>query len=701
MGFLQGFPPGFLDDFDFTGGPVQPPYQPPAPAPQPPVYSGGGGEGGAGGPVFPPMWSGPVQPPYQPPAPPVNSGGPIFDFIGEPVGLPPGFGGPVLSPGGIIGSGVGDITQGGISGNGPDGATGGSGGVGGAPTGGGNVIYNPGPGVSGVYGDPGIGTGGFAPIIGVPFDGGNDLVNLPDDWEDRLYEIINGGGIGGIFDPIGGGPGQLPPGIFGPILPPNGNQSGGGEGGAGGPVFPPGSIFNPNPGQTPNPQPDPQPDPQPGTNLDNPIGEQPIIDEGDDSVDQDLLDRILGIFGGGGINPGEGGDAVNIIDLLTEIANTINTDVDTDIDNTVDTDIDNTVNSDIDNTTNTDVNTDTDINNDIDNTSEGGSATSTTDVSNQIDNTSAGGAGGAGGDANATGGAGGNAQGGTGGVGQGGDSSNTLTDLLSNVGNTVLNTGVSNYVADQQSKANKDAIAFSQGIYDDQVDRLEPFRQVGIDAIPGATAALNNKPEVLDLFDGQQTINPNTDVQGPTAGQVDVNKIDVFDRNSDALRFLQDEQMQAVNNGFASSGKLNSGGRYKALQDRAANVASTYAGQMQGINTAQDRANLLSDSQSFGQDATSSGFDLNQAQGNIANNFGLNSQLFNNNMAANNFYQNANSQDFNQFLNMLQLGGNAAAGQGSGMSKTQDIGATLIEDLGDIKTARSSGYLNGIKGLFS
>ena len=126
-------------------------------------------------------------------------------------------------------------------------------------------------------------------------------------------------------------------------------------------------------------------------------------------------------------------------------------------------------------------------------------------------------------------------------------------------------------------------------------------------------------------------------VQGPTAGQVDVNQIDPFDRNSEALRFLQDEQMQAVNNGFASSGKLNSGGRYKALQDRAANVASTYADQMQGISTAQDQANLSSDSQRFGQDATSAGFNLNQDQANIANNFGLNSQLFNNNMAANNF----------------------------------------------------------------
>jgi len=782
MGFLQGFTPGFLDDFDFTGGPV--------------------------------------QDPYQPPAPPVNSGGPIFDFIGEPVGLPPGFGGPVglppgfyepvLPPGVSIDGGVGDITQGGISGNGPDGATGGSGGVGGAPTGGGNVIYNPGPGVSGVYGDPGIGTGGFAPVIGVPFGGGNDLVTLPDDWEDRLFEIINGGGIGGIFDSIGGGPGQVP--VFGgpvqppyqppvgsggsgeggaggpeqpiqnpeidlqnpigeqpvidegggeggPVYSPGGSQGGGGEGGAGGPDFsmPPGSIFNQTPGQGPiqgpiqypNPQPNPQtePDPEPepgsGTDLENPIGEQPVIDEGDDSVDQDLLDRILQIIGGGnGEGEGvfaEGGTAANIMDIITDIFNETN--VDTDIDNTVDTDIDNTVDTDVDNTVNTD----------IDNTSQGGAGgssnsnsqggaggtggavTSTTDVNNDIDNTSAGGEGGAGGaggvgqggtsnstseGGNAEGGAGGNAQGGNaqggvgqGGVGQGGssssqggtggDSSNTLTELLSNVGNTVLNTGVSNYVSDQQSKANKDAIAYSQGIYDSQVDRLEPFRQVGIDAIPGATDALNNKPEVLDLFDGQQTINPNTDVQGPTAGQVDVNKIDVFDRNSDALRFLQDEQMQAVNNGFASSGKLNSGGRYKALQDRAANVASTYAGQMQGINTAQDRANLLSDSQRFGQDATSSGFDLNQAQGNIANNFGLNSQLFNNNMAANNFYQNANSQDFNQFLNMLQLGGNAAAGQGQGMTKTQGIGATLTEDLGNIKTSEANSYLKGIKGLFS
>ena len=481
----------------------------------------------------------------------------------------------------------------------------------------------------------------------------------------------------------------------------------------------------------------------------------------------DLLDFLRGIFSGGGEGGfGEGGDAVNILDILTEIANTVNTDVDTDIDNTVNSDIDNTtntdVNTDIDNTTNTDVNTNTDINNDINNTSEGGSANNTTDVNNQIDNTSAGGAGGAGGEggnANAAGGAGGNAQGGSststsaggqggtsnstsaggqgglggtgqggaggtgqgglggtgqggvgqggvgqggsaqGGTAQGGSSSNSLTDLLTNVGNTAINLGATDYAADQQFEANKDAIDYSQGIYDSQVNRLEPFRQVGIDAIPGSQEALNAQPQVLDLFDGQQTINPNTNIQGPTAGQVDVNQIDPFDRNSEALRFLQDEQMQAVNNGFAASGKLNSGGRYKALQDRAANVASTYAGQMQNISSAQDQANLSSDSQRFGQDATSAGFNLNQDQANIANNFGLNSQLFNNNMAANNFYQNANSQDFGQFLNMLQLGGNAAAGQAQGMATTQNIGSTLFEDMGDIGAARTNSYVDIFGGV--
>ena len=475
----------------------------------------------------------------------------------------------------------------------------------------------------------------------------------------------------------------------------------------------------------------------------------------------DLLDLLRDLFSGGGVIDeggfGEGGDAVNIMDILTEIANTVNTDVDTDIDNTVNSDIDNTtntdVNTDIDNTTNTDVNTNTDINNDINNTSEGGSANNTTDVNNQIDNTSAGGAGGEGGDANATGGAGGNATGGTGGVGQGGDSSNSLTDLLTNVGNTVLNMGATDYAADQQFEANKDAIDYAQGIYDDQVNRLEPFRQVGIDAIPGSQEALNAQPQVLDLFDGQRTINPNTSVQGPTAGQVDVNinpntsvqgptagqvdvnQIDPFDRNSEALRFLQDEQMQAVNNGFAASGKLNSGGRYKALQDRAANVASTYAGQMQGISTAQDQANLSSDSQRFGQDSTSAGFNLNQdqanianqfglyqsnlasdsqrygqdatsagfnfnqGQANIANNFGLNSQLFNNNMAANNFYRDSNNQDFGQFLSMLQLGENAAAGQGSGMDTASNIGSGLLEDMGDIGAARTNSYVDIFGGV--
>jgi hypothetical protein len=92
---------------------------------------------------------------------------------------------------------------------------------------------------------------------------------------------------------------------------------------------------------------------------------------------------------------------------------------------------------------------------------------------------------------------------------------------------------------------------------------------------------------------------------------------------------------------------------------------------------------------------------LNQANANIANQFGLNDQLFGNNMAANNFYQNSNNQDFGQFLSMLQLGGNAAAGQGSGMNTASSIGSSLLEDGGDIRAARTTGYLDRLGGLFS
>lgn len=294
--------------------------------------------------------------------------------------------------------------------------------------------------------------------------------------------------------------------------------------------------------------------------------------------------------------------------------------------------------------------------------------------------------------------------------------SNFLSDLIGAISNdnalsTVINAGLTDYAADSALEANSRAIDFNREVFERGIDLLEPFRQAGLSALPGVGAESLNQPNYNALntalsydapevtsTNGLPTLNP---------GTVDVNQIDVFNREDPALRFLQQEAQDSILNNAAAAGMLQSGSTLEALQDRAANVAATYAGQLQNISSAQDRSNLAADSQGFFQDVnarnqlfgegnTQFGQGLNLAQLGL----GAQGQEFGQNLGANQFYQGVDQQNFNQLFDLSRLGSSAASGQSSGAASQSAIGSNLLNQQGDIRTARTTGFTNALSNFF-
>lgn len=306
---------------------------------------------------------------------------------------------------------------------------------------------------------------------------------------------------------------------------------------------------------------------------------------------------------------------------------------------------------------------------------------------------------------------GGNATGGT------GEANNSLSNIL---GDTITNLVFEDRSGDAYRDANSDALALQERIYNADVDRLAPFAELGVRNIPGLEAEANNNPAFRDLFSGQTDINPNTSfsVGGNALPNlnpqgVDVNRLNVFNSQDPALQFLQKEQRDSISNSALAQGKMFSGETAEALQDRAANVAANYASQLQGISSAQDQSNLLANSQLFGQNAGArsqlfgedfnrAGFNLNQGQANIGNQFQKNNQLYD-------FLFNANSQDaandadaFGQKNALVGgIGQPSAAGQaslGSGFSNAQ---TNLLQDRGVFNSNSKNNQNNIAKNALS
>jgi len=87
----------------------------------------------------------------------------------------------------------------------------------------------------------------------------------------------------------------------------------------------------------------------------------------------------------------------------------------------------------------------------------------------------------------------------------------------------------------------------------------------------------------------------------PDAIDTDVNKINPFDPEDPALRFLQNEAMRAIESSAAAEGRLNSGGTLSELQNQAVGIAAQYAGDLADIGRVQDASELGADQQYYSQ----------------------------------------------------------------------------------------------------
>ena len=312
--------------------------------------------------------------------------------------------------------------------------------------------------------------------------------------------------------------------------------------------------------------------------------------------------------------------------------------------------------------------------------------------------------------------------------GGGGDVSftNTIGDFLSqtfnefdfsDLLNQTLNFGLSDYAADQYRDALGDQIDFNRDIYNENVQRLDPYNQLGLRNISGAEAEGQSQPELRNLLSGQMDVDPNTNVSGPSrmplaeAREVGVNQINPFDPNDPALRFLIDEGTRAVADQYASAGKLKSGGAMDAIRQRAQDTAMTYANQLQNVSSAQDQARLASDAQRFGQasgnQATNFGqnlqsalFDVDQGQQNIRNRLLTNDQTYRNLLGANNQDLFADQQGFNQLYQLVGGGQNAAANQGNFGNYFMGSSQAPMSAMADVTGGQYMGAANDIYDLF-
>jgi len=310
----------------------------------------------------------------------------------------------------------------------------------------------------------------------------------------------------------------------------------------------------------------------------------------------------------------------------------------------------------------------------------------------------------------------------------------SLSNVLGDIGNTVINAGVSNYAADQQRNANTDALNFYRDVYQGQIDRLEPFRQSGLSSIPGLETAANTNPQLRDLFAGQQQINPNTNVQRGFQGsplqagnrqlqgldsslsynrpdvtstqglpslqagnrgvnlgdssQVGVNEFNPYDVNDSRLQYLNDAGTRAIEGSAAARGKLNSGGTLEALQEMGQQNALGRAAEIQGIESQRDNLNLASQGQSFGQQTTNAGLNNQLNQQDLTNSSGIRSQLFG----------EGNTQ-FGQGLGLAGLDLGAQGQQfGQGLQSNQFTNALNQQDLSNSMGINSQLFGQDLQG---
>ena len=138
--------------------------------------------------------------------------------------------------------------------------------------------------------------------------------------------------------------------------------------------------------------------------------------------------------------------------------------------------------------------------------------------------------------------------------GQNQQSENSLAGILADA-------AARKYAAEAFEDASANELAFQKAIYDAGIEYQEPFYDLGV------TAAKEVMPDYVEA----------------SKRDVVYDDFDPFDAEDPALRFLQDEQRRALESSSAARGRLNSGGTLTDLQDRAANIALTRAGEVGNI----------------------------------------------------------------------------------------------------------------------
>lgn len=268
----------------------------------------------------------------------------------------------------------------------------------------------------------------------------------------------------------------------------------------------------------------------------------------------------------------------------------------------------------------------------------------------------------------------------------------------------IINAGLSDYASDALRDTSRDALRLTGRMYDEGVDRLEPFRQAGLTAAPGAISAAGTDASMMDLFAGQQPLQAgdrpmnelstlfnqgglpgltagDRGVQGPTMGalpearEVAVNQFNPYDAGDPALQYLQDESQRMIEGSRAARGKLGSGGTGLALQDAAQNNALLRANQIQQIESARDQTALGADAQRFYQGGANQGTMYGQSLG------------------SNQFANMLNQQDLaNRSGIRAQLTGEQAQDFGQGYQGNQFTNLMNQQDLMNQLTANNQGY---------
>ena len=234
--------------------------------------------------------------------------------------------------------------------------------------------------------------------------------------------------------------------------------------------------------------------------------------------------------------------------------------------------------------------------------------------------------------------------------------------------NAVVNIAGNEYMADQYREANHDTLNFQRDIYNQNVDRLDPYNQLGLRNIDPLQDAARNNPQARNMFAGQYSIDPNV-----ATNPVAVNQMDVLAADNPFFQASVAEGRRNIENSAAARGKLNSGETLDSLNRSAQAQYLNFIPQMQNVSTARDSMNLAADSQHFGQQ-----------MGNVGNQFALNDQLFQQYYGANNFDQSADINAYNQLMGLTGgVGQPSAALQARSGNVFMDIGSGTMNNNAD------------------